>query len=662
DGGTLMDKMRDANGALAWPEALKYLQQAALAIDYAHSRQVIHRDVKPGNLLLRQDGWLHLADFGISKVLLSEETRTHAGSGTPEYMAPEQARGDAVAASDRYSLAIIAYMLLTGYVPFSGKTPYDTLFKHLTESPPSPCELNPELSPQTEAVLLRGLEKTPGKRYPSCKQFVEDLERSYQGRSLLLPPLSQQLRDISHLPAARSPFVIPQLDQAPPSNPPAATMPTMPLPEPASPPMTKSHRKINRRTALIVGGSTLAAAAGATGLVALRSSFFSQGNTSRPQMTPPTPPPAGPLHLIPAKPLLKLTEHHHNVWDVAWDPGGRYLASYDDQYRVLLWDLDNALHTQGGNQDTITSVSSWILPDKNLCADQLCWSPDGHTLAIASSSDVSTSNVVYLADVLTHNSKPRKLTNNSSMPPFSIYRSPAWSPGGKQLAAANSNLLGIGSVDVWQVDKMTDPSYRLSYTRPGETGGDVALALDWSHDGSKLAGVIPNLDIVIWNTQKRQVEQVLPQPTRPVHQVKINLLTSASISWSPTDPYLLAAWNFDSISIYDTRQKKPLYQLFTDDREAIASNSPLHPLQLFGFIWSPNGRYLAGCYSGSRNIYIWDLQAKNPGKTRDGLQLQSMVMSHIHTDTVTNLSWSPNGRYLASSSLDKTVVISQVDQ
>jgi serine/threonine protein kinase len=135
--GSLRDRIVNTQGPLPADEATGYLRQAAQAIDYAHSQQVLHRDIKPANMLLEQ-AWLFLADFGIAKLLTSttQRSRTYAGSGTPEYMAPKQARGKAEPASDRYSFAITAYQLFTGRVPFKGETPYSTLIMQLTEEPP----------------------------------------------------------------------------------------------------------------------------------------------------------------------------------------------------------------------------------------------------------------------------------------------------------------------------------------------------------------------------------------------------------------------------------------------------------------------------------------------------------------------------------------------
>src|SRR5579875_1282494 len=186
-GGSLRDLIRKVNSPLFPDEALRYLRQAAQAIDYAHSRQVLHRDIKPANMLLQQD-WLLLADFGIAKLLgnNTEHGHTHAGAGTPDYMAPEQIRGHAQPASDRYSLAIVAYQLLTGQLPFKSNSPYETLLKQLQTPPPSPRQFNPQLPSMVEFTLLRALSKRAEARPTSCIAFVEELERGWQTERELL--------------------------------------------------------------------------------------------------------------------------------------------------------------------------------------------------------------------------------------------------------------------------------------------------------------------------------------------------------------------------------------------------------------------------------------------------------------------------------------------
>src|SRR5579859_3508814 len=180
-GGTLSERITllASNRAGMRPdEVILYLSQAAEAIDYAHAQGVLHRDIKPGNMLLRKDNWLLLADFGIARILSEQQqfTQTGVGFGTPEYMAPEQAQGSAVAASDNYSLAVIAYQFLTGRLPFQADTGYATTIQHIVLPPPSPRQINPDISPAVEQVLLRGLAKDPAQRVPSARAFVAELQ------------------------------------------------------------------------------------------------------------------------------------------------------------------------------------------------------------------------------------------------------------------------------------------------------------------------------------------------------------------------------------------------------------------------------------------------------------------------------------------------------
>ena len=116
------------------------LSQVAEALDYAHARDVIHRDLKPGNVLIDESGNACLADFGLAKTMAGSRDLTATGSilGTPAYMSPEQARGDKLdARSDIYSFAVVVYEALSGQLPFLAKTSMEYIFKHLTEDPPS---------------------------------------------------------------------------------------------------------------------------------------------------------------------------------------------------------------------------------------------------------------------------------------------------------------------------------------------------------------------------------------------------------------------------------------------------------------------------------------------------------------------------------------------
>lgn len=186
-GGTLKDMLLKRK-VLPPSEAIQLMIQVLPALQYAHDRNLIHRDIKPGNLLFKSDGTLVLADFGLVKVVEGEgldhaplETMSRTGqgiAGTPEYMSPEQIEGKAVAASDIYSLGIVLYEMVTGIRPFTGTTLLGILMKHVNEFPKPPHLLNSYISLPLEAVILRALEKSPDKRFARPLDFLLALEQA----------------------------------------------------------------------------------------------------------------------------------------------------------------------------------------------------------------------------------------------------------------------------------------------------------------------------------------------------------------------------------------------------------------------------------------------------------------------------------------------------
>jgi tRNA A-37 threonylcarbamoyl transferase component Bud32 len=175
-GGSLSGLLKQRR--LEHREVVSILRGVADALDYAHSQGFVHRDVKPQNVLLDDAGRVYLADFGIAKMMESSSPLTQSGmiTGTPQYMAPEQAKGGAIDhRADIYALGVVAYEMLTGRTPFSADTPVAVLLKHVTEAVPRPSAGDvPEAA--TEA-LLRSLAKEPGDRWPSACAFVDALEQ-----------------------------------------------------------------------------------------------------------------------------------------------------------------------------------------------------------------------------------------------------------------------------------------------------------------------------------------------------------------------------------------------------------------------------------------------------------------------------------------------------
>src|SRR5579884_1439023 len=189
DSGTLKDRLRQQQ-RLSVPEAVSYMIQAAEGLDCAHRNNIIHRDVKPANMLLRKDGHLLLSDFGIAKILegTTNLTRVGTGIGTPQYMSPEQGNGQGVdRRSDIYSLGIVFFHCLTGRVPFTADSPLTITVKHLQD--PLPVERLTELNipgPIIQ-VILQMTAKQPHERYQSADMLIGALTNALADSNLVLP-------------------------------------------------------------------------------------------------------------------------------------------------------------------------------------------------------------------------------------------------------------------------------------------------------------------------------------------------------------------------------------------------------------------------------------------------------------------------------------------
>lgn len=184
DGGTLSQRL--TGRPLPLSEAQAIIADVAAALDYAHLHGVVHRDIKPGNILFLSDGTLLLADFGIVKLTdVNRTTLTNTGEvmGTPDYMSPEQAQGLPVGpATDCFSLGILAYHMVTGQVPFQGPSLPHVLVQLISAAPPAPRSLRPELPVPLEAVLLQALEKDPTRRFASAGAFSAAFALACQNR------------------------------------------------------------------------------------------------------------------------------------------------------------------------------------------------------------------------------------------------------------------------------------------------------------------------------------------------------------------------------------------------------------------------------------------------------------------------------------------------
>ena len=199
EGGTLRDYLLK-RGHFTLEEAGSFLEQIASALQHAHEQDVVHRDVKPSNILLRLDGYAYLGDFGLAKAKQEAESLTHSGAivGTPEYMSPEQSNGSCDYRGDIYSLGIILYHMLTGQVPFTADSPVAILLKHIQLPPPPPQQFNSEITSAIEQVMLKALAKSPVDRYQEAHAlslaYNEALQQKHQLISIrAISPNSKEL-------------------------------------------------------------------------------------------------------------------------------------------------------------------------------------------------------------------------------------------------------------------------------------------------------------------------------------------------------------------------------------------------------------------------------------------------------------------------------------
>jgi len=175
EGGTLKERL---GAPLDLDVAAKIVRQVGEALEYAHGLGVVHRDIKPSNVLLAKGDRVLLSDFGLAKMMESTSALTKAGvgMGTPQYMSPEQGRGEPVdGRSDIYSLGVVLYEMLTGQVPFDAETPLAVVLKHLSTPLPRPRGLNPQIPEPVEQVILKATAKSPAQRYQSAAEMVEAL-------------------------------------------------------------------------------------------------------------------------------------------------------------------------------------------------------------------------------------------------------------------------------------------------------------------------------------------------------------------------------------------------------------------------------------------------------------------------------------------------------
>lgn len=580
------------------PLVVMYVKQLASALHYAHTRRLIHRDVKPENILLGSHNELLLGDFGAA---LITRTSLRLGEqdiiGTAAYMAPEQLRGRPTFASDQYALGIVAYEWLCGHCPFRGSLA-ELHNLQLYEPPPPLCPMVPALPFAVEQVIMKALAKQPDQRFATIQAFADALELA--SKSLQATPAPLFLPGDGGTRAAVTLLATKTMPVPPPSLPP------MPAPAPLPPkalPVTMVAKppagpRLMRRAFLALG----LVAIGGSGLawwLALRGQSTS-ANTPKsptkhlaPTATPrPTPTP------VPSKSNAFYTHTSQDkVFTAAWSPDGAYIASAggntDTRYG------DNAVHiwTMQSSQDAYT------YPDHTALVRMVAWSPDGKRLASASEDGT-----VRVWDALSGNNPVMYRGHSDKVMALT------WSPDGTLIASASND----STVQIWDA---TQGNHIFTYNNHN----NVVTSVVWSPDGKLIASGGVDKMVYVWSTATGETLHSFPHASR-----------IGALAWSPDGRYL-ATGDYnpdDSVRIWDISTNHNVQTL----------PGGFHNL-IYSVAWSPDNKYIAaGC--DNNEVKIWHLATS-----------ELIFIYQGHSKPVMSVQWSPDGKYIASGSFDGTVQV-----
>jgi serine/threonine protein kinase len=578
--GTLSDLLRQGSPPLG--ETARLFGQIAGALDYAHQKGVIHRDVKPSNVLLDSQNNAYLTDFGIARMIegSSDLTGTGMALGTPQYMSPEQCRGqkDLTAATDIYSLGVMLYQMVTGRLPFEAETPLATIQMHLFDPLPPPRTVRADLPESVERVILKAMAKQPELRFESAAMLGQVLTDAVAGAAPI--PVDDGLAETIAIP-----------DPTAPTTDVHASPPSLAAPRP------------RRRWPLFAGLAAVMVSVLGAGLIFGLPLLSSQPDVTEEQEEEQAQVIEGGESgaeptteaVVRGEPLI-LKGHTEGVTSLAWSPDGTQLASASQDNTIMVWDSASGdqIGSLGGGLEDVTSVD---------------WSPDGTVLASGSSDTTVT-----LWDAATGEALQTLAGHGGDVSDV------AWSPDGTLLASSSHDETAIIwnsageqlfllqhddviSTLVWSPDSSRlgtgghDRLIRLWNTEFGTrhllweaypflaarlvTVHDVA----WSPDGALIASAGTNNTITLWDAETGDLQQELEG-----HQDWV-----ITLAWSPDGSRLASGSDDDTVIVWDLSSGSPAITLegHVDNVQDVA--------------WSPDGGMLA---SGSNDgtVRLWDVR------------------------------------------------------
>jgi beta-lactam-binding protein with PASTA domain/predicted Ser/Thr protein kinase len=268
--GRTLKEVLAAEQRLQPRRALEIIADICAALEFSHRHGIIHRDIKPGNVMITQNGQVKVMDFGIARALASGATtmtQTSAVIGTAQYLSPEQARGESVdARSDVYAAGCVLFELLVGHPPFVGDSPVSVAYQHVREDPKAPSDINRDVPPDVDAIVLKALAKNPMNRYQSAQEMRADALRAVAGRPVMATPVMSQAETM----ALTGPMRQPQ----------GAT--TMTRPVPGMPPQPPERKTSSWVMAVLAALGVLAVVALGIGLALARDNNKDDGGNQNP--------------------------------------------------------------------------------------------------------------------------------------------------------------------------------------------------------------------------------------------------------------------------------------------------------------------------------------------------------------------------------------------